>query len=549
MADLSEYQNREVLVMYQDGSVEVVSFDTDAALREGLTELSKDDTVLLYQPNYSYSSAAEPYQDEQWGMENDGTFYMEERSNAFPVYDQPFEEAKKPWSWYPYGDADEVYGMNQTFGSRTVTATENIDINLSEALSLYHDSGREVIVAMVDTGIDDTHEELAGRIWINEDEIPENGIDDDGNGYVDDVNGWNFYYNSPQIFTGSEDDHGTHGAGTIVAKENNKGIIGINQSEHVKVMSVKALGGQYGDGSTESLIQAIRYAEQNGADICNLSLGTGQNDQALYYTMANSDMLFVVSAGNDGTNIDLRPSYPASYDLDNIISVANLNCDGTLNQSSNYGVTSVDLAAPGSYILSTTINNGYSYMSGTSMSAPFVSAAAAMIFSHFGDVSASNVKKIILSTVTPLDSLSGVAATGGMLNLGAALAVSPDDLPEEEEQELTSAEKTGTVPVLKGYLTESFIGTLLVLQVYDADNDVVSVSYVSGTQPVQFFGCGNGEREISLNRNGTAVFVASPGTYTFCAADAGGNKTVLTVTLQKQAQNPIYRDFFGTFRW
>lgn len=247
-----------------------------------------------------------------------------------------------------------------------------VDIGAEDAWALYDGGSRDVVVALVDTGIDYTHADLEGRIWVNEDEIPGNGVDDDGNGYIDDVYGWNFYSGSNQVYTGSEDSHGTHGAGTIAAHaDNGIGIAGIVRSDHVKVMAVKALGGWDGSGSTASIIRAIQYAEANGARICNLSLGSSRNDPALYRTIAASDMLFVVAAGNDGADLELAPSYPASYHLDNLITVANLRYDGNLDPTSSYGASSVDLAAPGTHILSTTPGNSYSYMTGTSMAAPY----------------------------------------------------------------------------------------------------------------------------------------------------------------------------------
>ena len=160
-------------------------------------------------------------------------------------------------------------------------------------------------------------------------------------------------------FTGNEDSHGTHGAGTISAGTGNGiGISGIVPGTRVRVMALKALGGNDGGGSTAAVIKAIKYAEDNGAVICNLSLTATTDDKALYEAMKNSGMLFVVAAGNGdpktgkGVDTDVIPFYPAAYDLDNIISVANLSFDGALSASSNYGKTTVDLAAPGSYILS-----------------------------------------------------------------------------------------------------------------------------------------------------------------------------------------------------
>ncbi len=445
---ISEYTNNEVFVMYNDGIFEVLTYENEEALSEGLEKLSSDDSVMLYQPNYSYSPTGTITSDElsekQWALSNDGSFYMEEAKNEFPVFENPFGDKQMPGQWQKPDNFQKPGGGNfrgrsyRGYTNTKTTALDGIDINIEEAWDIYSDSGKEVIVAVVDTGIDYTHEDLEGHIWTNEDEIAGNGIDDDGNGYIDDVYGWNFYNNSNKIYTGSDDDHGTHGAGTIIAEaDNNTGIAGIVQTDNVKVMSVKALGGSDGSGTTASIIKAIIYAEANGASICNLSLGTSQNDEAIYKTMANSNMLFVVAAGNDGTDIDKTPSYPASYDLDNIITVANLNYDGNLHYSSSYGETSVDIAAPGSYILSTTTNNSYSYMSGTSMSAPMVSGAAALVYSHFEDITLADVKEILLSSARELDSLENSVLTAGMLDVGTALSFDTDELSGEQWEEKT----------------------------------------------------------------------------------------------------------------
>ncbi len=444
---LAEYTNNEIFVMYNNGSFEVLVYENEELLSKGIEELSVNENVMLYQPNYAYTTTGAITSDElseqQWALSNDGSFYMEEQKNEFPVFESPFGDKQMPGQWREPDNFQRPGGGNfsgrayNRWGAKT-TATEGIDINIEDAWDTYSDSGREVIVAVVDTGIDYTHEDLEGHIWTNDDEIAGNGIDDDGNGYIDDVYGWNFYNNSNKVYTGSEDDHGTHGAGTIIAESNNDtGIAGIVQSDHVKVMSVKALGGQDGSGTTASIIKAIMYAEANGASICNLSLGTSEHDEAIYTIMANSNMLFVVAAGNDSNDIEKTPSYPASYDLDNIITVANLNYDGNLHYSSSYGETSVDIAAPGSYILSTTTKDTYSYMSGTSMSAPMVSGAAALVYSHFESISLANVKEILLSSATPLEGLENSVATDGMLNVGAALSFDLDTLSDEEWEEKT----------------------------------------------------------------------------------------------------------------
>ena len=533
--DPAAYTGGEIPVLYQDGSCETVACQDDAALAETLAQLSARPDVALVQPNYTYESTAlstsDPLVGEQWALDNDGSFHLEEQENRYPVFDDPFDVPSAPWQWIaPWWMWS---AGSSTAGSIQVQAVPGIDIGLADAWRLYDGGSRDVVVALVDTGIDYTHEDLAGRIWTNTDEIPGNGIDDDGNGYVDDVYGWNFYSGTNDVYVGTEDAHGTHGAGTIAANAGNGvGIAGIVQSDHVKVMAVKALGGSDGSGTTASIIQAIQYAEANGAQICNLSLGSSQNDPALYRTMASSDMLFVVAAGNDGTDLETSPSYPASYDLDNLIAVANIRYDGELDPTSSYGAASVDLAAPGSYILSTTPGNTYSYMTGTSMAAPMVSAAAAMVYSAFPKATLADVKDILLASVHKLDSLTGRTATGGMLDLGAAMAgaVTASTGRAWAEPDLTAY--TDNPPVISLSLSQWLGRRYLTVQVLDADGDLLRAAYASGTRTAADFQGGNAGNPISLSTWGTATFlVRTGGTYTFYAVDQAGNETVRTVEL------------------
>lgn len=524
------YTGGEILVLYQDGSCETVACQDDAALAETLAQLSAHPDVALVQPNYTYESTAlstsDPLVGEQWALDNDGSFQLEEQENRYPVFDDPFDVPSAPWQWIaPW--------WMWSAGSIQVQAVPGIDIGLADAWRLYDGGSRDVVVALVDTGIDYTHEDLVGRIWTNTDEIPGNGIDDDGNGYVDDVYGWNFYSGTNDVYVGTEDAHGTHGAGTIAANAGNGvGIAGIVQSDHVKVMAVKALGGSDGSGTTASIIQAIQYAEANGAQICNLSLGSSQNDPALYRTIASSKMLFVVAAGNDGTDLETAPSYPASYDLDNLIAVANIRYDGELDPTSSYGAASVDLAAPGSYILSTTPGNTYSYMTGTSMAAPMVSAAAAMVYSAFPKATLADVKDILLASVHKLDCLTGRTATGGMLDLGAAMAGAATASTGRAWAEPDLTAYTDNPPVISLSLSQWLGRRYLTVQVLDADGDLLRAAYASGTRTAADFQGGNAGNPISLSTWGTATFlVRTGGTYTFYAVDQAGNETVRTVEL------------------
>ena len=533
--DPAAYDSGEILVLYQGGSCETVACQDDAALAETLAQLSAREDVALVQPNYAYESTAlstsDPLLGEQWALDNDGSFQLEEQENRYPVFDDPFEMPSAPWQWIAPWWMWSAGGS--TAGSIQVQAVPGIDIGLAEAWELYDGGSRDVVVALVDTGIDYTHEDLAGRIWTNADEIPGNGIDDDGNGYVDDVYGWNFYSDTNDVYVGTEDAHGTHGAGTIAANaDNGTGIAGIVQSDRIKVMAVKALGGSDGSGTTASIIQAIQYAEANGAQICNLSLGSSQNDPALYRTMASSDMLFVVAVGNDGTDLETSPSYPASYDLDNVISVANIRYDGELDPTSSYGAASVDLAAPGSYILSTTPGGTYSYMTGTSMAAPMVSAAAAMVYSAFPNATLADVKDILLASVQKLDSFSDCTATGGMLDLGAAMAYAATASTGRTWAEPDLTAYADNPPVISLSLSQWLGRRYLTVQVLDADGDLLKAAYASGTRTAADFQGGDAGNPISLDSWGTATFrVRTGGTYTFYAVDQAGNETVRTVEL------------------
>lgn len=365
-------------------------------------------------------SPGDEYSTYQWGLKNDGEFQLIELTSKFQEVDSAYQGT---------GDLSQITGPGAYVSSVTKAIT-GVDINILPAWELYSQAQlkRQVVIALIDTGVDTGHTELQNSIWINTDEIAGDGIDNDGNGYIDDINGWNFFQNNNIVYEGSDDSHGTHSAGTIAATKDNHGITGITDNNIVKIMPLKALGGPSGMGTTAAVIQAIQYAEANGASICNLSLGTSVYDEALAATIQNSNMLFIIAAGNGdrqtgiGYNTDFNPVYPASLPYDNVISVANLLFDGNLSKSSNWGTTSVDIAAPGSYIVSTIPGNNFGFMSGTSMAAPMVTGVAAMIYSFHPDFTLADVKTSILNSSRKLESLSGKTVTGGMLDAFAALS-------------------------------------------------------------------------------------------------------------------------------
>ena len=232
---------------------------------------------------------------------------------------------------------------------------------------------------MIDTGVDYNHPDLAANIWTNPGEIAGDGIDNDGNGYVDDVHGYDFINNDGNPM--DDHGHGTHVAGTIGAVGNNGlGVAGINWN--VQIMALKFLDAT-GSGSTSDAIEALNYAVANGAhDLSTTVRAAIRTRRALYDALSDAAtpaMIFVAAAGNDGANNDQTPFYPAGYDLDNIVTVAATDRNDQLASFSNYGATTVDLAAPGVDILSTKPNSAYQTSSGTSMAAPHVAGVVALV--------------------------------------------------------------------------------------------------------------------------------------------------------------------------
>ncbi len=331
-------------------------------------------------------------------------------------------------------------------------------------------SGKEITVAVIDTGVDYTHEDLVGQMWRNPGESgadsqgrdkSANGVDDDGNGYIDDIVGWDFASgdNKPFDLTvgifelllgGGNPGHGTHCAGNVGAGTNNgKGIMGAGQN--IKIMAIRFLS-EKGQGTTADAITAVRYAVANKADVLSNSWGSegedpadGANNQALRDAITYAQQkgkLFIAAAGNGHQGVgydndsDAKPGFPASYPNENIVSVAAIDVANQLGAFSNWGATTVDIAAPGVKVFSTTPGSyqdtvidlrqfGIDIVAtwdGTSMATPHVAGAAALYWSTHPDKTWSDVKKALLDSAVKMPQFAGKMTSGGKLNLKTLLA-------------------------------------------------------------------------------------------------------------------------------
>jgi subtilisin family serine protease/fibronectin type 3 domain-containing protein len=363
------------------GGLEKVELAPGVALQSMLGLYQKDPSVLYAEPNYRVRIAVTPDDarfDEQWALHNEG----------------------------------------QTNG------LDDADIDAPEAWEVSTGTG-STIVAVIDTGVDYLHPDLAPNMWTNVDEIPGDGIDNDNNGYIDDVHGYDFYNGDPD--PRDDHDHGTHVAGTIGAEgDDGIGIAGVNWN--VQIMALKFLGAD-GSGTTDDAIEAIRYAVDNGAHISNNSWGGDPYSQAMFDVIEearNANHIFVAAAGNGdwlgfGIDNDAQPFYPAGYELDNVVSVAATDHNDQKAIFSNYGLTSVDLGAPGVNILSTTKNGTYGTSSGTSMATPHVAGALSLLRDVEPSLSYQQLIDRVLLSAEPIDALLGLTVTGARLNLAASL--------------------------------------------------------------------------------------------------------------------------------
>lgn len=375
-------------------AIEHWKLPTGTNLDAVIQQLNQNPAVAFVEPNYRRHLRAvpnDPLFGQQWGLQNTGQFI-----------------------------ADSVGG--------NVTGLPNADMGLSRAWNNQTGS-KNVVVAVIDDSVDIHHPDLSANIWRNAGEIANDGIDNDGNGYVDDISGWDFVNNDadPSTDLNRNEGHGTLVAGCVGAVGNNGlGVSGVNW--RVSIMAIKA------GTDVASELLAFQYAMSNGAQIVNASWGGPQFSRAestAVQLLQNAGILLVTAAGNYNTNNDMIPDYPSSLANANVISVGGSDPSDQLVGFSHYGAVSVDLVAPGLSIYTTASPNAgivsggslYAFSSGTSFSAPYVSGVAALLKAQFPKASFQELKGRILAGVTPITSLQGVVASSGRLNAANALTV------------------------------------------------------------------------------------------------------------------------------
>ncbi|MHC4527829.1 MAG: S8 family serine peptidase, partial [Planctomycetota bacterium] len=424
----SNFQKNQILASLGGGTVKrnytlvpglsLVKLPVPMAVEQTLRTLNKAAAILYAEPNYEVKAIStfpnDPRFNDLWGMHNTG----------------------------------------QTGG------TTDADIDAPEAWDAAT-GGTNIVVAVIDTGVDYTHVDLAANMWVNEPELNGTpGVDDDGNGYVDDIYGYDFYNNDADPW--DDHYHGTHCAGTIGAIGNNgEGVAGV--CWNVRIMAVKFLDSS-GNGSTSDAISCVQYSTLMGANLSSNSWGGGGYSQALKDAIdaaGAAGMLFAAAAGNDSENTDDQPHYPSSYDCESIISVMATDKFDDRSSFSNWGPLSVDLGAPGSSILSCQMGGGYRYANGTSMATPHVAGACALVWSVDPTLTNSEVKEIILGSVDK--TLGGLCIAEGRLNLYNALL-------ETSVPWITIEPEEGTIaPGQSNDISVTFDATRMTPGIYEAE--------------------------------------------------------------------------------
>lgn len=352
------------------------------------------------------------YVEKNWIVTLDSTVHTEKETNMDTGFSKQWgllNDGRNSGGWFSRGKEGE-------------------DVNAVKAWEITKGSN-EIVVAVIDTGVDHTHPDLKENMWVNDAEKNGiEGVDDDGNGYVDDIHGYDFANNDGDPMDGHS--HGTHCAGTIGASHNAVGVAGVMRD--VQFVGVKFLTDS-GSGSTENAIKSIDYATKVGVDLMSNSWGGGGRSEALKEAIERANeagIVFTAAAGNSSTNNDSRPHYPSNYEVENVISVAATTAADELASFSCYGRRTVHIAAPGHKILSTVKNGGYEEYSGTSMATPHVSGVIGLLLSNEAGLTPVEVRERVMRTSDPVAALRGKTINGGRIN---ALNLLTNTIPDRNE--------------------------------------------------------------------------------------------------------------------
>ena len=366
------------------------SFGGDLLLVESKQDFDAQQALraLAQHPNVEYAEA-------------DEEFELERAEKSEGTTDSPHNTRS------PNDLSSSLWGLHNSRGKQ-------VDIDAPEAWAITTGSRSGPIIAVLDTGIDLSHPDLKDNLWTNTREIPNNGIDDDGNGVIDDVHGYNAFAETGD--PSDKDGHGTHCAGTIGAVgDNNLGVVGVNWQ--ARIMPIKIFNdAEKPRASTSSILRGISYATRNGARVTSNSYGGGGRSRSVERAFSSSRAFHLMAAGNETENNDKKPHYPSNYNVSNSLAVASIDRQGDLSSFSNYGKETVHLAAPGSSIYSTVPGGRYGFKSGTSMATPHVAGAAGLALTLKPDLSNEQLKEALLRGVDAESSLDGKVATGGRLN-------------------------------------------------------------------------------------------------------------------------------------
>ncbi|MCA9779987.1 MAG: S8 family serine peptidase [Candidatus Eremiobacteraeota bacterium] len=375
-----------------DGDLIRIKLPAGISYQEAVAAMKDDARVAYAEPNLVYT-----LEDVQQGQDQQGQ--------------QPPRDPSSP------NDLDEkLWGLNNT---GQTGGTAGAHVNAKEAWKIQTGNGSDngPLIAVIDTGIDYNHPDLQANVWTNPGEIPGDGIDNDNNGVIDDVHGYNAFADNGDPMDGHS--HGTHCSGTIAGVGNNgQGVTGVMQDANL--MAVKIFSDS-GRTSVDAIVRGIAYSAKMGADITSNSWGGGQRSEAIYDAFRTNDALHVIAAGNSNYDNDKRDNFPSNYDLDNIVAVAATTHTDERASFSQWGAKNVDVAAPGKDIYSTVPGNKYASYSGTSMATPHVSGGAGLIMSEYPEASNAEVKARLIHGSDRVSSLNDISVSDGRVNFASSL--------------------------------------------------------------------------------------------------------------------------------